>query len=111
MDKSKERQVHIISQVMLFTAITAALLLPANNARSESPQSAPKVGEEYEISKRYETSQQTSDGSSGSSRGRDTILERVIGVREGGLELNYDLPKDATAEDRTRNCCRNGDRS
>jgi hypothetical protein len=103
MDKSKERQVHIISEVMLFMAIIVALLLPANNARGESPQSAPKVGEEYEISKRYETSQQTSDGSSGSSRGRDTILERVIGVREGGLELEYDLPKETKAEDRARN--------
>jgi hypothetical protein len=102
MDKSKEHQVHIISQVMLFMATIAGLLLLANDARGESPQSAPKVGEEYEISKRYETSQQTSDGSSGSSRGRDTILERVIGVREGGLELEYDLPKNATAEDRAR---------
>jgi len=102
MDKSKERQVHIIPQVMLFMATIAALLLLANDARGESPQSAPKVGEEYKISRRYETSQQTSDGSSGSSRGQDTILERVIGVREGGLELEYDLPKDATAEDRAR---------
>jgi len=102
MDKFKERQVHMISQVMLFMATIAGLLLLANDARGESPQSAPKVGEEYEISKRYETSQQTSDGSSGSSRGRDTILERVIGVREGGLELEYDLPKNATVEDRAR---------
>ena len=102
MDKFKERQVHVISQMMLFMATIAGLLLLANDARGESPQSAPKVGEEYEISKRYETSQQTGDGSSGSSRGRDTILERVIGVREGGLELEYDLPKNATAEDRAR---------
>ena len=86
----------------VFTATIAALLLLDNDARGESPQSAPKVGEEYEISKSYETSQQTSDGSSGSSRGRDGILERVIGVREGGLELEYDLPKDTTAEDRAR---------
>jgi hypothetical protein len=103
MDQSKERQGHIISAVMLFMAIIVALLLAANNARGESPQSAPKVGEEYEITKSYETSQQTSDQSSGSSRGRDTILERVIRVREGGLELEYDLPKDTKAEDRARN--------
>ena len=102
MDKSNERQAHIISQAMLFMATIAALFLLANNARSESPQSAPKVGEAYEIRKRYETSQQSSDGSSGSSNGQDAILERVIGVREGGLELEYDLPKDATAEDRAR---------
>src|SRR5256885_8993574 len=94
--------VHIISQVMLFMATIAGLLLLASDTRGESPQSAPKVGEEYEISKRYETSQQTSDGSSGSSRGRDTILERVIAVREGGLELEYDLPNNATAVDRAR---------
>jgi len=101
MDKSNERRVRI-SQAMLFMAALAALLLLANPARSESPQSAPKVGEEYEISKRYETSKQTSDGSSGSSSGRDAILERVVAVREGGLELEYDLPKDATEEGRAR---------
>ena len=84
-------------------AIVAALLSGCIVGQQESPQSAPKVGEEYEISKRYETSQQTSNGSSGSSRGRDALLERVIGVREGGLELEFDLPKDATADDRARN--------
>lgn len=102
MDKSKERQVRIIPQAMLFLATIAALLLVANDARGESPRSAPEVGEEYEINKRYETSQQTSDGSSGSSRGRDAIIERVIGVREDGLELEYDLPKGATEKDRAR---------
>lgn len=84
-------------------AVIAALLLPALHARAESPKPAPKVGEEYEISKSYESSQRTSDGSSGSSRDRDTLLERVIGVREAGLELEYDLPKGTTAEDRAGN--------
>jgi hypothetical protein len=79
-----------------------ALILLALAACVASPQSAPKVGEEYEISKKYETSDQTGDGSSGSSRGRDTLLERVMGIRKDGLELEYDLPKDATAEDRAR---------
>lgn len=93
----------IILEMMLVTSVIAALFLPASDARCESPQSAPKVGEEYEISKRYETSHQSSDGASlGSSSGRDIILERVIGVRDGGLELEYDLPKTATAQDRSR---------
>jgi len=87
---------------MLFLATISSLLLLANTARSEPLQSAPKVGEEYEISKSYETSEQTSDGSSGSSRGRDVLIERVIAVRDDGLELEYDLPKDATAADRAR---------
>lgn len=90
------------SHVMPFMAAIAALLLLANASSGESVHFAPKVGEEYEISKRYETSQQASDGSSGSSSGRDTLIERVIGVREGGLELVLDLPKEATAEDRAR---------
>ena len=102
MDKSKERQVRIIPHAMLFIVIIAALPLLANDACAKSPRSAPKLGEEYEISRRYETSQQTSDGSSGSSRGQDAIIERVIGMREDGLELEYDLPKDATEKDRAR---------
>jgi len=85
--------------VMLMAAI-AALLLPAACGQLVKP--APKVGEEFEISKRYETSGHASDGASGSSRGRETFLERVVGTREGGLELEYDLWKDATAQDRAR---------
>lgn len=99
MDRSNEHQVPI-SQAMLFLATISALFL-ANTARSEPPPSASKIGDEYEISNRYETSEQASDGSSGSSNGRDVLLERVVGVRDGGLELEYDLPKD-TAEDRAR---------
>jgi hypothetical protein len=86
-------------KLILITAAGAAMLVPTLTARAASPQ----VGAEYELSKGYETSQQTSDGSSsGSSNGRDIILERVTAVRETGLELEYDLPKDATAEDRAR---------
>jgi hypothetical protein len=102
MDKSNKWQLRIISQRMLLIATIAALPLLANAAPSEPQKAAQKVGEEYEISKSYETSEQASDGSSGSSRGRDTIVERVIGVREGGLELEFDLPKRTAAEERVR---------
>jgi len=84
-------------------AVIGAVAFQALDAHAESPQALPKLGDEYEINRSYETSQQTSDGlSSGCSRGRDTILERVIGVREAGFELEYDLPREATAEDRAR---------
>jgi hypothetical protein len=86
---------------MKMRALVAALLLPTLAACTVAPQSAPKVGEEYQISKSYETSE-TGDGSSGNSRGRDTIIERVIGIRDAGLELEYDLPKDTSPEDRAR---------
>jgi hypothetical protein len=103
MENAKKCRRHFFSRVMLLIPMISVLLLPAYNAHGESARFTPKVGEEYEISRIYETSQQTSSGSSGSSRGRDAVLERVIGLREGGIELEYDLPKDATPEDRTRN--------
>ena len=94
MNIGKARRVHI-SHFMGVIAAMAALVLLTHPARSASPQSVPKVGEEYEITKRYQTTDQASDGSSGSSSGRDTLLERVIAVRDDGLELEYDLPKAA----------------
>jgi hypothetical protein len=57
MDRYIERRLHFISHVVHLMVIVVALLLFTNVARSESPQPAPKVGEEYEISKKYETSQ------------------------------------------------------
>ncbi|HUE80041.1 MAG TPA: hypothetical protein VMN38_10475 [Sphingomicrobium sp.] len=61
------------------------------------------AGQEYEIRNSYETAERTSDGSSsGSSRGHTTIIERVLAVRDGGWELEYDFPKETTAEDRAR---------
>ena len=84
------------------TGVITALLVPAFHARAEVPQPVPTIGDEYEISWSSESSSQTSDGSSSQSHNRDTVLERVIGGREFGLELEYDLPKDAKAEDRAR---------
>lgn len=73
MDESNKQHVHIISRLMLLIATMAALPFLARAAGSSSLPAAPTVGEEYEISKSYETSEQASNGSSGSSRGRDTI--------------------------------------
>lgn len=81
----------------------AALLAPTLDAGAQSLPSVQQIGDAYEITKSYDTQRTSDDGSSGSSRGRDTILERVIGMREGGVELAYDLPKGATAEERADN--------
>lgn len=62
-----------------------------------------EVGDQYEIVRSYNTSMHGDDGSSGSSNGRDTVLERVVALREGGLELEYDLPESATAVERKGN--------
>ena len=47
-----------------------------------------------------DSAQQDSDGTSGSSRDKDTITERMISMRADGLELQYDLPDAATADKR-----------
>lgn len=79
-------------------AVIAALLLPAFAAYADPPH--PQVGDVYEISREKETSQRASDGSEASSTDQDKLIERVLGVSKAGLELEYDFPKDATAEDR-----------
>jgi hypothetical protein len=89
-------------KAIAIAAVIAASFLPPLDAGAESPKAPPTAGEEHEITRSYETSQETSDGSSGSSGGRTAVVERVIGVRDGGLELEYDLPNDATAEERAR---------
>ena len=84
------------------SAVAVALLLLAVDARSDSAKLFPKVGEEYDIITSYETSSRTNGTSSGSSRGRNMYVERVIGARDGGLEMEYDLPSQVPAEARAR---------
>ena len=64
---------------------------------------APQVGDTYEITLTRDTAQLGSNRSSGSSHDKDTIIERVIGLRADGVELEYDLPKAATAEEKGGN--------
>jgi hypothetical protein len=80
--------------------MVAALLLPAIAAGGGELSPAPQVGDTYEITLAKDSVQQGSNGSSGSSHDKDTIIERVIGLRAEGLELQYDLPKSATPDDR-----------
>ncbi len=83
--------------------IIAALLLSAIGACAGASPLAPQVGDTYEITMIRESAQQGSHGPSGSSYDKDTIIERVIGLRANGLELEYDLPKAATADERASN--------
>jgi hypothetical protein len=82
------------------TAILATLLLQSFTAHGPLPP-APHVGDTYEITLTRD-SEQRGDGSSGSSHDQDTIREQVLGIRPDGLQLLYDLPDAATAEDRAR---------
>src|ERR1700739_2825199 len=85
-----------------FIKLVAALLLVAMNARAGALGSAPQFGDSYEITLTRDSVKQGSNKSSGSSHDQDTIIERVIGLRAEGLELEYDLPNSATADDRAR---------
>jgi hypothetical protein len=86
-----------------FMGMVAALFLTAIIARAGALSPAPQVGDTYEITLAKDSAQQGSNGSSGNSHDKDTVIERVIGLRADGLELQYDLPIAATPEDRARN--------
>jgi hypothetical protein len=76
------------------------LLLSGSVIEGAPTASAPHVGDTYEITLTRHSTEQGSDGSSGSSDDRDTVIERVIGVRSDGLELEYDFPKDTPKGER-----------
>jgi hypothetical protein len=80
-----------------------SLLLLVAPASTQSSRLSSRAGETYEITQSYKTSEEASNGSSGSSNGSDTIRERIIAERNGGLEVEYDLPPQSTADDRARN--------
>lgn len=63
---------------------------------------ASRVGDVYALTQSYQTTETSSDGSKGSSSGRSALVERVISVRDGGFELEYDLPSDVPPKDRAR---------
>jgi hypothetical protein len=85
---------------MKLAVFIGPLLLAAVLARAEASPLAPRIGDTYEIVKTRVSVQEGSQGSLGSSNDRDTIVERVIGLRPDGLELEYDLPKGTTADER-----------
>jgi hypothetical protein len=61
-----------------------------------------QAGDVYELTQSYQTNETSSDGSKGSSSGHSSLVERVVGLRDGGVEVEYDLPSDVTPKDRAR---------
>ena len=82
-----------------FVALSAATVLPCG-ATGQPPQVAPQVGDTYELTLQRDSKEESSDGSSGSTHDRWTVVERVIAVRDDGLELEYDHPDDVSAEEK-----------
>ena len=86
-----------------FLGVAAILLFPmCTSARAELPGGSLRVGQIYEITSTQDSSDQTGDESSGSSFDKDTIIERILAVRSDGVEIEYDFPAEASAEERTQ---------
>jgi hypothetical protein len=81
-------------------ALSTALLLSATNGQAQPSLLGAKAGEAYEITRVLDTSKQGTNGSTGSSHDQDVIVERVVGLRADGLELEYDLPSETPAKTR-----------
>jgi hypothetical protein len=82
------------------TSLVLVLSLPAVASSAEPSQRSPQVGDTYEITRVQDSSSEGSDESSGTSHDQDAIIERIEAIRPDGLEVVFDLPKDATADER-----------
>jgi hypothetical protein len=82
--------------------IAVFALLPIAAHAAPSPM-GPQAGDTYVITVDREMAESDDAGSSSSSTDRDSLVEHVIAVRDGGLELEYDLPKGVNAQERAMN--------
>ncbi len=85
------------------SALVASTLVLSACASIEPQPPADQAGDAYELRFERITESSGSDSSRGSSQSRSTIVERVIAVREDGVELEFDFPAETSAEDRARN--------
>lgn len=79
--------------------VMCAVILAPLVAHAQQTQGIDREGDVYEI--RVESVSETSGNrSSGSSRSRNTLVERVVAVSADGVELEFDLPEQTSAQDR-----------
>ena len=80
-------------------AVPLILFLQTLDVCAEQPRFEDRAGDAYEI--RLESVSETSgNGSSGSSRSAEALVERVIALHDSGIELEFDLPEQASPRDR-----------
>lgn len=75
------------------------LLLHIIDARAEPPQAEDRAGDVYEL-QLVSVSETSQNGSSGNSSTRGRLVERVIAPRDGGIELEFDLPERVSPKER-----------
>jgi hypothetical protein len=76
--------------------------VPALAVHAAPTQAEYRVGDVFTIQRDVESTQNTDGQPSGSSTDRDEIAERVVGISQAGLDLEYDLTPDVAADDRAR---------
>lgn len=77
----------------------AIALVPALAAHADTVGAPVRVGDVHEITRVVDRTQQADSGMTGESHDRNALTERVTGVRDDGVELEYDIP-GATARER-----------
>lgn len=88
------------SQTLTAKALVFGVYLAFGSQVLAAPPHSDHVGDVYEIIRDVKTSEDNGKGSSGSSTDSDVIIERVIQVHPDGLELEYSLPEEPSAEER-----------
>lgn len=79
-------------------ALLSALALQTGAMAAEP---VDQVGDRYEIGIRIETETHSDNGNSGNSGSGGLLIERVIAVGADGLQLEYDIPKSVSEQERT----------
>jgi len=82
-----------------------ALALAAALIETAAATPSPSVGDAVQITTSRETEEHGNrvDSKRGTSTDRDSYVERVAAVRPDGVVLEYDLPENATTDDRASN--------
>ncbi|WP_372782085.1 hypothetical protein [Phenylobacterium sp.] len=83
-----------------FLATVAVLLAPGNDVRAQPTRATPRRGDIYELTLTRDMAQRDNRGGTASSHDQDTLIERVVEARADGLELEYDVPNEVTAQQR-----------
>lgn len=86
---------------ILLTAAAILFAASPTSAVAEDPARL-SVGQRFELSQHYSTSESGTDGTSASSNGSSAIEESVIAIGPDGIELEYDLPAGVTEKERSR---------
>ena len=93
--------------VLVLLAVAAPAWVASAALAQEQSSSAPtlpvdRIGDAYEISLKSVSGSSGPNGSKGSSEDNSALVERVVGLQNDGVVLEFDLPPTTSAEDRAR---------